>query len=450
VRRVVRAVAVVLLVLLGAACGTGTDGSAPPRSPDPHAGEVESYSPGRGFEPSAPSSLGPDMAPLASALPNYSWGMATPSAWYFLDGPRRLIALDAGSGEELWSAELGAPGSPTTGDDTPEVEASADGLYVTFETTGGGSVEHVEFLDPATGSVRGSLALPDGQRANFLADGVLVASSTNAVTGYAVPSGEPIWSIPGTWVVERPGGRVVLTSTADPAGGAAVEVVLIDVATGAERWHVEVAHPDPPADAQDALQDAAFGADEVFATETAVVLTFGRFLSARNPETGAELWSAEHGLTNVVDLYPLDPTRIGITGFDSGGRYAAEVFDTVQRATVTTVNAPGSTGGAWAVRLDGRVHVVFAPDGDVPVVLDRDGVAGRGSTPLVGSGNAAMSGDRLITLSGGELTSHTLPGLVPEWTMPIQGAANLGFVLPDAVAVDLVDSVSVFGRTGGS
>jgi outer membrane protein assembly factor BamB len=250
--------------------------------------------------------------------------------------------------------------------------------------------------------------------------------------------------------VERTGGRVVLRSTADPVEGTTVEVVLVDVATGAQWWHVEASHPDPPTDAQDAFRDAAFGADEVFATETAVLLSFGRFLSARNPETGAEMWSAEHGLTDVVDLYPLDPTRIGITGFDSGGRYAAVVFDTVQRATVTTVNAPGSTGGAWAVRLDGRVHVVFAPDGDVPVVLDRDGVAGRGSTPLVGSGNAAMSGDRLITLSGGELTSHTLPGLVPEWTMPIQGAANLGFVLPDAVAVDLVDSVSVFGRTGGS
>lgn len=447
-RAAVRAAAV-CLALLVPACGAGT-GAPQAAIPDPHAVEVESYSAGRGFEPSAPSALGPDMAPLASTLPNYSWGMATPSAWYFLDGPRRLIARDAASGAELWSAELGVAGDLAARDDTPQVDASIDGVYAAFEIADGGSVEHIEFLDPASGSVRGSFALPDGQRAHYVVDGVLVASSVDGVGGYAVPSGDPIWSIPGAWVVERTDGRVVLTSTADPTGGTAVEVVLVDAATGAERWHVRVAHPDPPADEQDALWDAAFGSDEVFVTETAVLLTFGRFLSARNPETGAELWSADHGLTNVVDVYPLDPTRIGITGFDDAGRFAAEVFDTAQRAIVATEAGTGSTGGSWAVRLDGRVHVVFAPDGDVPVVLGRDGVAGRGATPLVGSQNAAMSGDRLVTLSGGELTSHTVPGLVPEWTMPIQGGANLGFALPDAVSLDLVDSVSVFGRTGGN
>lgn len=143
------------------------------------------------------------------------------------DDRGRLDALDARTGQVVWTADAGAPVLRS-----PEV---ADGIVVVPTTRG-----RLVALDAASGAIRWALDLAPSVRlaTPSVADGLVVVGGTDgSVHALDAATGEARWTYEGTGGVSvRPlvsAGRVYI-GTLDR------RLVVLDAATGVERWSGEL------------------------------------------------------------------------------------------------------------------------------------------------------------------------------------------------------------------
>jgi outer membrane protein assembly factor BamB len=273
---------------------------------------------------------------------------------YVLAGTNELRALDSRTGQLRWAQRLGqAVTTPTViAAGVVVVGAVADALGTDFALYG---------LDERSGAVRWTLPFERRLIPWAAQDGatVLGATSDQRLIAVDAPSGRLLWTAglprgPALPPPERVGGGVLPL-------GADSSVLLLDTATGAERWRAPVADwPGAPLPA----------ADRVFAA------TVAGQLIALDARSGARLWSA--GLDEA--LY-------------SGGLAHAErtvYVPTLGNALVAVDAEQGRV--RWARRLG---ELLAAP-------------VGQAGALLVGTADGALavldpaSGDELTRLVVGE------------------------------------------------
>jgi outer membrane protein assembly factor BamB len=192
---------------------------------------------------------------------------------YVLAGTNELRALDSGTGQARWAQRLGqAITTPTvTAAGVVVVGAVADALGTDFALYG---------LDEQSGAVRWTLPFERRLIPWAAQDGatVLGATSDQRLVAVDAPSGRLLWTAglprgPALPPPERVGGGALPL-------GADSSVLLLDTATGAERWRAPVADwPGAP----------LLAGGRVFAATVAGQLV------ALDPGSGARLWSAGLG-----------------------------------------------------------------------------------------------------------------------------------------------------------
>jgi len=286
---------------------------------------------------------------LRSSLAYGPLGETGVNAVIFGDGEGFVYALNAATGEQIWSADVRSHGRGVrlTGgmalhEDKVFVPVSASGVSQGGTPTFECCVGHGEIvtLDAASGEVRWVYhTMPE-------------AEYTGAVSSIGVrlrgPSGAPIWSTP---TVDAKRNSLYITTgenTSHPATNTSDAIIALDLDTGNEKWAFQgmvhdvwntacgrTAGPNCPNQAPSTLADKDFGGSATLVERSAGdVLLAGQKsgdLWALNPDTGSLLWNQ----------------RIG-SGTASGGNHWGIATD--GERVFHPINDPGVARGAYAPR----------------------------------------------------------------------------------------------------
>jgi outer membrane protein assembly factor BamB len=184
-------------------------------------------------------------------------------------GPHQLIALDAGTGVELWRQPLATSLEHATnpdhvvavgGDRSPAQDL---GTAVVHRT----GTNQLAMIATSNGATRWSIDVPPrswlwdvavGSNAIYIASTAENFSHTT-ITAYATDTGERLWTKTQTYTAGEPRGRMALTlleqdlyltvgyvevgNLSDEPGGT---IMRIDPATGARMWRVDTTQPATP------------------------------------------------------------------------------------------------------------------------------------------------------------------------------------------------------------
>lgn len=286
---------------------------------------------------------------LRSSLAYGPLGDSGINAVIYGDGEGIVYALNAETGEQVWSSDVRSHGRGVRL--TGGMVLHKDKVFVPVSASGvsqGGTpsfeccVGHGEIvtLDAATGNI------------NWVYHTMPEAEYTGEVSSIGVrlrgPSGAPIWSTP---TVDAKRNSLYITTgenTSHPATNTSDAVIALDLDTGAEKWAFQgmvhdvynsacgrVAGPNCPNQAPSTLSDEDFGgsATLVERSEGDVLLAGQKSgdLWALNPDSGSLLWNQ----------------RIG-TGTTLGGNHWGIATD--GERVFHPINDPGSARGTYVPR----------------------------------------------------------------------------------------------------
>lgn len=255
---------------------------------------------------------------LRSSLAYGPLGRNGPNAIIFGDGEGFVYAVDAESGEQIWSSDVRShgrgvrlTGGMTLFGDKIFVPISASGVSQGGTPTFECCVGHGEVvtLNAATGDIEWVYhTMPEAQYTGELSSiGVRLRG----------PSGAPIWTTP---TVDAKRNTVYVTTgenTSHPATNTSDAIIALDIDTGAEKWAFQgMVHdvwnsacgsrqgPNCPNQAPSTLADKDFGgaATLVERTEGDILLAGQKTgdLWALNPDTGALLWNQRIGTGSTL------------------------------------------------------------------------------------------------------------------------------------------------------
>lgn len=437
------AVVVVVIGLL-ASCGSDDDGDASPASRSGDPGRTTTTAPGSfadsdaedwtvyGHDPSN-TRLNPDEAEVTrdrvaqltegwskdglvgvSGTPTVSEGVA-----YFGDWTGRVWALEAATGDEVWSSQVGGfvVGAPAI---------VGDAIYVSSGKT-------LFRLDRATGQMEWDVETNEHPLAQIAASPVVVGDLViqgvasaevvmprdeytfrGSISAYDTETGEEAWRLYTTPNDETAGAGVGIWSTpavdpergllyvgsgntyAEPSAPLANSLLAIDYETGEVEWSTQFTHPDVFSAGNPGGKDADVGASpNLWSSEGRELVGAGDkagVYHALDRETGEVVWE----------------TRLTPGSF-FGGEIGSAAFVDEKLVTVSNVGNPTNnapTNKAKVIALDpasGEIAweseeldgMIFAPVGAVP------GVA------FVGTDQGRLLA--LDTRSGEELWSHEAP-----------------------------------------
>lgn len=283
---------------------------------------------------------------LRSSLTYGPLGEGGTNAVVFGDGEGFVYALDARTGEQIWSSDVRShgrgvrlTGAMTLFESKIFVPVSASGVSqggtASFECCVGHG--EVVSLDAATGAIE------------WVYHTMREAEYTGELSSIGVrlrgPSGAPIWTTP---TVDAKRNTVYVTTgenTSHPATNTSDAIIALDIDTGEEKWAFQgmvhdvwnaacgrVQGPNCPNQAPSTLADKDFGGSAVLITrEEGDILLAGQKsgdLWALNPDTGALLWNQ----------------RIG-TGTTLGGNHWGIASD--GERVFHPINDPGVTRGTY-------------------------------------------------------------------------------------------------------
>jgi hypothetical protein len=375
---------------------------------------------------------------IPTSLTNYR---TTTNTWYVNDD-HTLAAYDPVSGSRRWSVPLVAPAAWIT--DHPNVEATDDALYVTWQT---GSVsaerDHVDTLDPASGSILRSMDLAPGDGVAYLSGHILIIdgkwNNRNAVLGYQYDTGQLAWTIPGALAYYQADGQSYTQIMDDRSGK---QTVRFDPATGTVLWRAVLPVPAESLDQQ--LLASASGYEAVYATDDVTYLTSGNRLFAYDSQTGQPLWNDSiDALSAIHDIFPLADNRIGIVCDDHSRHIAIAVFDTAQRRIVDIQAGQSETGQHQVVRIDGTTYGILLPDEGPAKVVGSDGLLATAKQDI--SSTADLVGDHLVAKDDyyNVLHSYAIPSLDLDKSVEL-GSGTVAATMNDAVIVSSQGSATVY------
>jgi len=293
-----------------------------------------------------------------------------------------LMALEAESGRQLWTASAGAPLSAGVGSDGRfHAVVTMDNKLVSFDGS-------KEIWREQLKSRVSTAPLVAGER-------VFVMGVDRAVHAYDAKDGKRLWTL------QRPGEALtllhigVLTGVKDTlVAGQGPRLAGIDPTRGTLRWEVPVGSPR--------------GTNEVerLADLIGPAVRLGTRLCARSfqaavgcvdTETGRLLWARNTGGINAVDgdeelIFGADATDRIVAWKTANG----ETTWTSERMLFRGLSAPASVGPTVAFGdFEGYVHFLDRKDGQPLLRLSTDG------SPVVG--RPALSGTTLlvVTRNGG-------------------------------------------------
>ena len=287
---------------------------------------------------------------LRSSLAYGSLGASGTNAVIFGDGEGFVYALNAETGEQIWSTDVRSHGRGVrlTGgmvlhENQVFVPVSASGVSqggtATFECcTGHGEIVT---LNATTGAI------------NWVYHTMGEAEYTGEVNSIGVrlrgPSGAPIWSTP---TVDAARGTLYVTTgenTSHPATNTSDAIIALNIETGAEKWAFQgMVHdvwntacggrspgPNCPNQAPSTLADKDFGGSAILVNRAeGDILLAGQKtgdLWALNPDTGSLLWNQ----------------RIG-SGTSLGGNHWGIASD--GEKVFHPINDPGTARGTYVPR----------------------------------------------------------------------------------------------------
>ncbi|MEX0965144.1 MAG: PQQ-binding-like beta-propeller repeat protein [Pseudohongiellaceae bacterium] len=255
---------------------------------------------------------------LRSSLAFGELGATGPKAVVFGDGEGFVYALDAQTGELIWSSDVRShgrgvrlTGGMTMHGDKIFVPISASGVSQGGTATFECCVGHGEIvtLDAATGAIE--WVYHTMQEAQYTGE---VSSIGVRLRG---PSGAPIWTTP---TVDAKRNTVYITTgenTSHPATNTSDAIIALDLDSGAEKWAFQgMVHdvwnsacgrtqgPNCPNQAPSTLADKDFGGAAVLVerAEGDILLAGQKTgdLWALNPDTGALLWNQRVGTGSTL------------------------------------------------------------------------------------------------------------------------------------------------------
>jgi outer membrane protein assembly factor BamB len=262
-------------------------------------------------------------------------------------GYRKLAALDAGSGQELWSIDLNAParGAPAAGSGYVFIVTQTNEVYAVKQEDGtvawtySGVEENAGLLSAAAPAISGGT--------------VVVPFSSGEIMAFDIKKGEPVWSEG----VSRSFRTLALSTLADVAASPVVsggtvyatgvggKIVAASLKTGERQWE----------------QDAGSVHTPVVSGNAVFMVTLDDKMVALDRKTGEPLWRA--------DLPQLDNKK-------KRRNWAGPVL---------------ANGTLVAFSNDGRIALVDAASGQIQSV--RDISAKVFVTPIV-------AGGRIVVLEG--------------------------------------------------
>lgn len=363
------------------ACGGGTPQTDPltPAPRDPDAADPTPPAPVEAWRRTITDEGAPRIPSTAAAVGTGA---------VFVAYPGELLALDAASGDRLWSLALPAPLA------TPPAIAG-DSLVVTLDAVEGDTrFPSLWWVSPADGSVRENVPLPRPATALAPFGDDVVVLDRRELRRMGRPAPRTIWSIAAPDVSglrTAPGSNSVYLS-----GPGLVDAV--DATTGELRWRRDLRRPGD-GDGEIRLTRVAVGAERVF-----VAGTHDR-LEALRARDGDSLWRRDLG-TDVVaapvvtaDVVWVAPFDAGVQGFDAGNGTLLERESLSARTYVDL-----TTLGPWAIvgPLYGpwvRIRPPVEEAGEQRAV--RDTLAAGSDlrlSPIAGpSGLALIGGDGTVT-----------------------------------------------------
>jgi outer membrane assembly lipoprotein YfgL len=293
-----------------------------------------------------------------------------------------LMALEAESGRQLWTANAGGPLSAGVGSDGRyHAVVTTDNKLVSFE---GGKEIWREQLNSRVSTA----PLVAGER-------VFVMGVDRAVHAYDAKDGKRLWTL------QRPGDALtllhigVLTSVKDTLiAGQGPRLAGIDPTRGTLRWEVPVGSPRGTNEVE-RLADLIGPAVRVGTRLCA--RSFQAAVGCVDTETGRLLWARNIGGINAVGgdeelIFGADATDRIVAWKTANG----ETTWTSERMLFRGLSAPASVGPTVAFGdFEGQVHFLDRKDGQPLLRLPTDG------SPVVGK--PALSGTTLlvVTRNGG-------------------------------------------------
>ncbi|MPZ28217.1 MAG: S8 family serine peptidase [Micromonosporaceae bacterium] len=305
----------------------------------------------------------------------YGLGMSPDGATVYVTGNSlgdgtsedyRTLAVDAGTGAELWAARYDGPAS---GSDVPnDLAVSLDGstVYVTGRSPGvdtGDDYATVAY-DAATGQERW-VARYEGP--------VDRTSGTTALALTVSPDGATVY---------------VTGQSADASPASSYATVAYDAATGQERWaarYAGVAAGPNTALAMDVSPDGS----RIFVTGrlwTGVNSDYDYTTVGYDAATGDQLWVARYGepgstlrwdIAEAVNVSP-DGSRVFVTGYSYGSGanadYGTVAYDAATGDELWAARYNGPTGGT-----DIAFAMAISPDGSTVYVTGRSTGTGTGT-----------------------------------------------------------------------
>jgi len=293
-----------------------------------------------------------------------------------------LMALEAESGRQLWTANAGGPLSAGVGSDGRyHAVVTMDNKLVSFE--GGKEIWREQLKSRVS-----TAPLVAGER-------VFVMGVDRAVHAYDAKDGKRLWTL------QRPGDALtllhigVLTGVKDTLiAGQGPRLAGIDPTRGTLRWEVPVGSPRGTNEVE-RLADLIGPAVRVGTRLCA--RSFQAAVGCVDTETGRLLWARNIGGINAVGgdeelIFGADATDRIVAWKTANG----ETTWTSERMLFRGLSAPASVGPTVAFGdFEGHVHFLDRKDGQPLLRLSTDG------SPVVGK--PALSGTTLlvVTRNGG-------------------------------------------------
>jgi outer membrane protein assembly factor BamB len=286
-----------------------------------------------------------------------------------------VVALEVGTGEELWRVEAVAA-------DGPWID---DGLVVWSD---GERVLHA--VDARTGAAR------------WTADGYQLAGGVTPLTRGGPPGSEP-------------DDGVVLAYDAD-------QLVALDAVDGVERWRAGPWDPD----GNDVL---LFGGDIVLSSGDE-----GEGLSTYvglDPGTGEEQWRVDTGDDAFSFLFPLGPRHLIVASSESSASAASTVrIIGVETRNVTVVEVDGRVYDAAG---DDQVVAVVSDDGTITAFAPADGaVLWRAVDEPFGA--VTIAGSTVVARgTHGDLVGFDATSGDERWRVDVGATEGFVFATPEGV-----------------